>query len=112
MSESTAGGNRLSFVVEWDASPVRERGFRTPGCLTSEDEERETWTAESLRISVIEGFGFRFRDRTKDFGGTRFKGYTIAARDVNRRRLSASADKNGGTSSNVVISRFKVSSPT
>src|SRR3954468_6601408 len=26
-------------------------GLRTPGCLTSEDEERETWTAESLRIS-------------------------------------------------------------
>jgi len=29
-----------------------------------------------------------FRGWTKDFGGTRFKGYTIAARDVNRRRLA------------------------
>jgi len=31
---------------------------------------------------------FIIRDRTKDFGGTRFeKGYTIVARDVNRRQL-------------------------
>jgi hypothetical protein len=43
---------------------------------------------EYLKTSV-----FIFRDWTKDFGGTRFKGYTIAARDVNRRRLSASAGK-------------------
>jgi hypothetical protein len=27
-------------------------GVWTPGCLTSEDEERETWTAESLRVSI------------------------------------------------------------
>jgi hypothetical protein len=37
---------------------------------------------------MLEGASFQFRDRTKDFGGTRFeKGYTIVARDVNRRRL-------------------------
>jgi hypothetical protein len=30
-----------------------------PGCLTSEDEERETWTAESLRVSITEGFGLQ-----------------------------------------------------
>jgi hypothetical protein len=60
--------------------------------LTSKDEERETWTAESLRISgCLKASAFSFWDRTKDFGGTRFKGYTIVARDVNRRRLSASA---------------------
>ena len=58
-----------------------------PGCLTSEDEERETWTAESLRVSLLKSFGFSDRDRTKDFGGTRFKGNTIVARDVNRRQL-------------------------
>jgi len=54
--------------------------------LTSEDEERETWTAESLRVSVLESFGFLDRGRTKDFGGTRFKGNTIVASDVNRRQ--------------------------
>jgi hypothetical protein len=54
--------------------------------LTSEDEERETWTAESLRVSHLKSFGFSDRDRTKDFGGTRFQGNTIVARDVNRRQ--------------------------
>jgi hypothetical protein len=29
---------------------------------------------------------FMGRDRTKDFGGTRFKGYTIVVSDVNRRQ--------------------------
>src|SRR3954467_11440336 len=32
---------------------------RFPGCLTSESEERETWTAESLRTAPRgRGFGF------------------------------------------------------
>jgi hypothetical protein len=64
-------------------------GPSAPGCLTSKDEERETWTAESLRVSIFEGFGFQVRDRTKDFGGTRFKGYTIAISDVNHGWLLA-----------------------
>jgi hypothetical protein len=38
---------------------------------------------EYLKTSV-----FILRGWTKDFGGTRFKGYTIVARDVNRRRLA------------------------
>jgi hypothetical protein len=55
--------------------------------LTSEDEERETWTAESLRsLEYLKTSVFIFRDWTKDFGGTRFKGYTIVVSDVNRRR--------------------------
>jgi len=42
-----------------------------------------------LRISLrLKASAFSVRDRTKDFGGTRFeKGYTIVARDVNRRQL-------------------------
>ncbi|WP_210161615.1 hypothetical protein [Rhodopseudomonas sp. B29] len=34
---------------------LKPSGFwclRVPGCLTSEDEERETWTAKSLRVSI------------------------------------------------------------
>jgi hypothetical protein len=55
--------------------------------LTSEDEERETWTAESLRVSIIRRLQLSMDwDRTKDFGGTRFKGYTIVVSDVNRGR--------------------------
>ena len=77
MSEVTADGNRLSFAVETGfsrTSRLREWGLRVPGCLTSEDEERETWTAESLRISMHGDLVFSLnRDRTKDFGGTRFE---------------------------------------
>ena len=62
---------------------------RVPGCLTSEDEERETWTAESLRLSeYLRVSAFKFWEWTKDFGGTRFKGYTIVASDVNRGQLA------------------------
>ena len=31
------------------------RGWKVPGCLTSESEERETWTAESLRAASGRG---------------------------------------------------------
>lgn len=40
-----------------------------------------------MRVSLLKSFGFSDRDRTKDFGGTRFKGNTIVASDVNRRQL-------------------------
>ena len=49
-----------------------EVGSSGPGCLTSEDEERETWTAESLRsLEYLKTSVFIFRGWTKDFGGTR-----------------------------------------
>ena len=61
-------------------------------------------------LGLLKNFGFSMCwDRTKDFGGTRFKGNTIVASDVNRGQLGGfGRRKNGGTSSNVVISRFKV----
>jgi len=31
------------------------RGFKVPGCLTGESEERETWTAGSLRAAFATG---------------------------------------------------------
>jgi hypothetical protein len=38
-------------------------------------------------LGGLKDFGFSVGwDRTKDFGGTRFKGYTIVVRDVNRRQ--------------------------
>ena len=58
---------------------------------------------------ILGNFGFQRSGPDEDFGGTRFKGYTIVASDVNRRQLIGFGRwKNGGTSSNVVISRFKV----
>src|SRR6516225_10646627 len=45
---SAAGG----FDALW--SPEGRGTFhRPPGCLTSESEERETWTAESLRAGAL-----------------------------------------------------------
>jgi len=39
-------------------------------------------------LGYLETSVFNFRDRTKDFGGTRFeKGYTIVVSDVNRGQL-------------------------
>ena len=89
----TADTNRLPFAVEKKGaarlSSQGREGAPAPGCLTSEDEERETWTAESLRLSeYLKASAFIFREWTKDFGGTRFKGYTIAASDVNRGQLA------------------------
>src|SRR5262249_5242764 len=37
----------------------RRRGRQAPGCLTSESEERETWTAESLRAASSNGEALR-----------------------------------------------------
>ena len=90
MSESTADNNRLSFAVETRVHnlPEMEVGSLGPGCLTSEDEERETWTAESLRISeYLKASAFRFSGSDERLRRYTFKGYTIVARDVNRRQL-------------------------
>jgi len=45
--------------------PVRREvgAARLPGCLKSESEERETWTAESLRTASSNGEGFAFAGR-------------------------------------------------
>ena len=49
-------------------------GFWAPGCLTCESEERETWTAESLRAGcVYVAVQFTWRQAGRDFGGTRFR---------------------------------------
>ena len=48
---SAAGG----FDALW--SPEGRGHSSAPGCLTSESEERETWTAESLRAASSTGEG-------------------------------------------------------
>ena len=48
-----------------------ERGHPVPGCLTSESEERETWTAESLRAVS------RARATCASGGRTRLRRYTF-----------------------------------
>jgi hypothetical protein len=48
------------------------RGCKVPGCLTGESEERETWTAGSLRAASAEGNLAR-EWSGRDFGGRRFR---------------------------------------
>jgi hypothetical protein len=53
-------------------TPEAGIGVSIPGCVTSLDEERETWTAKSLRVLILKELRlFRDLGRTKDFGGTR-----------------------------------------
>src|SRR5258708_35699495 len=69
--------------------PAMGWGLRTPGRLTSEDEERETWTAESLRVSTIWRPGIFTRVSGVEAGRKTsavhvYIGYTIVVRDGNR----------------------------
>jgi len=85
------------------APDVFRSGVATPGCLTSEYEERETWTAESLRAARH----VRVGDASYWFfvmcGWTRLRRYTFQVNTI--ASVCASGWKIGGTSSNVVISR-------
>lgn len=51
----------------------RTGSFGVSGCLTSESEERETWTAESLRAAFAIGKPHRAKRPRRDFGGRRFR---------------------------------------
>ncbi len=63
-----------------------------PGCLTGESEERETWTAESLRAASSGGSILRIDPGAvaagRDFGGTRFRStpYSVKRRVWARRK--------------------------
>jgi len=96
------------YVLRLWLSPLPKmsgrRSCEAPGCLKSESEERETWTAESLRAASSNGEGSRlFRKRCghgRDFGGLTFQGFLHCP--------IAQAIGRVGTSSNVVTSREKV----
>ena len=52
-----------------------------PGCLTGESEERETWTAESLRAASPIGDACVHRGAAgRDFGGRRFRSTPLSLR--------------------------------
>jgi hypothetical protein len=105
------GGFPLSSLPsEWGVEGRGKRGRKVPGCLTSESEERETWTAESLRAASSNGEGFRQNSFfARRCGRKRLRRSTF---QVNTMIVTVSNHRNGqsGTSSNVVISREKFSS--
>ena len=71
-----------------------ERSHPAPGCLTSESEERETWTAESLRAAGLRG-ETRAKRRPDETSAVHVSGQHQVIRASDR------ADDDGGTSSNV-----------
>src|SRR6266849_2332125 len=91
------------------------------GCLTGESEERETWTAESLRTCVLQRksaftqAGFRAETRSDETSAVDVSGQH-PCRESGRCKCDASRacaftrTHRSGTSSNVVISREKFSS--
>jgi hypothetical protein len=89
------------------------RGLLVPGCLTSESEERETWTAESCaprsrtggRLSEFRQSAFPQEMRPEETSAVDVSGQHYVCVTVSNRRNGQS-----GTSSNVVISREKFSS--
>ena len=111
-----ASGHAPDGHVRVAASDVRGSGFsgpagailtgttgrKVPCCLTSESEERETWTAESLRAAFAIGATLSRNWPGRDFGGLTFQGFL--------HRPIAQAIGRVGTSSNVVISRDQISS--
>ena len=64
--------------MSWASAALRFTGegdrHGSPGCLTSELEERETWTAESLRAASSIGEGYPLCERC---GRTRLRRYTF-----------------------------------
>ena len=77
LAMTDVGCRRLRFLPELSETGFFDGISPVPGCLTGESEERETWTAESLRAASSngEGFGF-FREESghgRDFGGRRFR---------------------------------------
>ena len=78
---------RLSGFGEWS--------HPAPGCLTSESEERETWTAESLRAVRLLRAQAPGRRRPDETSAVHVSGQHQIIRASDR------ADDDGGTSSNV-----------
>ena len=78
---SVVGGRNAStvFVVPG----LRGWGLPVPGCLKSESEERETWTAESLRAASIDRSLLRSTGwPRREYRRSTFQGTSLAERSV------------------------------
>src|SRR6476620_99147 len=99
LREEVGGSNFVGFSVR----SGRLETARFPGCLTSESEERETWTAESLRTAPrVRKLRLSFEEsgHGRDFGGRRFRSSLTV-----RSGEQSSEWADSGTSSKRVISR-------
>ena len=94
-SETASDDHRMCGLRRLSGSPGGGIAM-VPGCLKSVSEERETWTAESLRAaSSIEDLSSNERRSGRDFGGLTFIGQHYCresgrrVREQSRARLSA-----------------------
>ncbi len=103
LAMTDVGCRRLRFLPELSETGFFDGISPVPGCLTGESEERETWTAESLRAASSNGktlslgiglFPEERRSLEETWRST-FKGNTVGIRE---RKL---ANDKSGTSSNV-----------
>ena len=99
-------GNRLSIVIgSLRASAALrftgERDRQVPGCLTSESEERETWTAESLRAASSNGEMLRKRRFFAEVRPDETSAVHVSGQHCGREAAGASLSAHGqsGTSS-------------
>jgi hypothetical protein len=60
LAMTDVGCRRLRFRLELSETGFVDGIFLIPGCLTGESEERETWTAESLRAASSNGRALSF----------------------------------------------------
>jgi hypothetical protein len=67
------------------AGAMGRRGCKVPGCLTGESEERETWTAESLRAASGRGKPRAEKARKRLRRSTRFRSTPGHLSDVSRK---------------------------
>jgi hypothetical protein len=82
------------------SAACRRRGRKVPGCLKSESEERETWTAESLRAASSngEGVGSRAWAFSQESGWKRLRRSYVS-------RFSTSADRASGRTCRDLVKR-------
>ena len=80
----------------FDGSSVFRGGglSSVPGCLKGKSEERETWTAESLRTACRREKSCSKGGRIRNFGGTRFRSTPLTVFGAQASRMFR-----GGTSS-------------
>src|SRR3954463_2705680 len=117
LSDTTVDVSRLEFIHRRygcrNPSSLEGWGLLVPGCLTSEDEERETWTAESLRLSDTEELRLLSSERGRKTSAVHvLRLHHRCQRCESRAAHRLRSMKNGGTSSKRCDQPVQSSSPT
>ena len=96
LAMTDVGCRRLLFRPEHPETRFFDGIFLVPGCLTGESEERETWTAESLRAASSNGRALSLgiglfpeeRRSLEETWRSTFKGNTVEVRGAQALRMT------------------------